>query len=65
MAMNAADDKVRACDLCGLPVERDDFRIRTPERILHFCCEGCQGIYRLLHQPVEVDGGAAKESADE
>lgn len=63
--MSAVDEKMRACDLCGLPVERDDFRIHTPERILHFCCEGCQGIYRLLHEPVELDEGAAKESADE
>lgn len=63
--MHAVNDEVRACDLCGLPVERDDFRIRTPERILHFCCGGCQGIYRLLHQPVELDEEAAKENADE
>jgi hypothetical protein len=42
------------CDLCGLDIEQDRFLILTTENILHFCCEGCQGIYRMLHQLEEV-----------
>jgi ribosomal protein L24E len=41
------------CDLCGLKVEQDRFLIHTSETVLHFCCEGCQGIYRMLRQPDE------------
>jgi ribosomal protein L24E len=44
----------RVCDLCGLNIEQDRFLIHIPGNILHFCCEGCQGIYRILHQPEEV-----------
>jgi hypothetical protein len=51
-----------SCDLCGLTVEQDRFLIHTSENVLHFCCEGCQGIYRLLHQPKEqADKGKEKE----
>ena len=53
-----------ACDLCGLPVERDEYVLRTPERTLHFCCEGCLGIYRMLHQPQELEPGESKESSN-
>ena len=37
------------CDLCGLPVTRDAWGLETPERRYAFCCEGCLGIFRLLH----------------
>ncbi|MEO5344382.1 MAG: heavy metal translocating P-type ATPase metal-binding domain-containing protein [Gammaproteobacteria bacterium SHHR-1] len=43
-----------ACDLCGLVVEKDRYIIHTRQTRLHFCCDGCQGIYRMLHQPDEV-----------
>ena len=43
-----------SCDLCGLAVETDRYLIHTQERTLHFCCGGCQGIYRMLHQPEEI-----------
>jgi hypothetical protein len=43
------DDK-KACDLCGLTVEVDDFNLRTQEGEKKFCCEGCQGIYQMLHE---------------
>ncbi len=46
------------CDLCRLPVEDDRFFLDTPEKRLRFCCEGCKGIYMLLHdigeQPPQV-----------
>lgn len=39
-----------SCDLCTLPVEIPDFRLQTKNGIKQFCCEGCLGIYRLLHE---------------
>lgn len=38
------------CDLCGLPVETPDFGLVTINGPKHFCCEGCQGIYQMLHE---------------
>ena len=43
-------DEKKACDLCGLTVEIDDFSLRTSEGEKQFCCEGCQGIYQMLHE---------------
>lgn len=43
------------CDLCGLDVESEDFVIRTREKTLKFCCEGCVGIFRMLNDPEEID----------
>jgi len=55
-----------ACDLCGLPVGLQPFALRTPERELHFCCEGCRGIYEMLHDiqeiPVQNDDKPTNES---
>ncbi len=39
-----------SCDLCALPVEISDFILNTKSGIKRFCCEGCLGIYRLLHE---------------
>lgn len=39
----------QACDLCGLDVGVKPFTLNTPERQLQFCCEGCRGIYEMLH----------------
>jgi hypothetical protein len=39
-----------SCDLCALPVEISDFVLNTKSGIKRFCCEGCLGIYRLLHE---------------
>lgn len=38
-----------ACDLCGLDCGTKPFDLVTPERTLHFCCEGCLGIYMMIH----------------
>ena len=38
------------CDLCNLPVEIEGFDLNTTEGEKHFCCEGCQGIYQMLHE---------------
>ncbi len=44
-----------SCDLCGLPVEIPDFRLETREGTKRFCCEGCLGIYRMLHEDEIVE----------
>lgn len=38
------------CDLCGLPVEVDSYQVVTRNGPKHFCCEGCEGIFRMLHE---------------
>lgn len=43
-------DEGKACDLCGLQVEIDGFTLITTEGSKIFCCEGCQGIYQMLHE---------------
>ena len=39
----------QACDLCGLDVGVKPFYLNTPENRYQFCCEGCRGIYEMLH----------------
>ena len=39
----------RACDLCGLDVGNKPFVLKAAERSLQFCCEGCRGIFQMLH----------------
>ncbi len=39
----------KQCDLCGLDVEVDGFELKTIEGDKRFCCEGCKGIYQMLH----------------
>ncbi len=45
---SAVDPKV-PCDLCALPVGAQPFYLITSEKPLAFCCEGCKGIYQMLH----------------
>jgi hypothetical protein len=40
----------KTCDLCGLAVEIKDFHLHTTEGEKEFCCDGCQGIYQMLHE---------------
>lgn len=47
------------CDLCGLPVEVDDIELLTTSGRKRFCCEGCFGIYQMLHEDEIVVPGAA------
>ena len=44
----------RPCDLCGLDVGAKPFALATPEKTLQFCCEGCRGIYQMLHDIKEA-----------
>jgi len=52
--MSEPSDPNMACDLCSLPVGRRPFMLETPERTFAFCCEGCKGIYQMLHQIKEA-----------
>ncbi|GAB4266676.1 MAG: hypothetical protein Kow0065_17460 [Methylomicrobium sp.] len=40
----------KTCDLCGLTVETPGFNLKTVEGDKSFCCEGCKGIYQMLHE---------------
>jgi hypothetical protein len=55
-----------ACDLCGLDVGNRPFVLDVPERQLQFCCEGCRGIYEMLHdikeRPVQNDNNPPEET---
>lgn len=42
-------DPDKPCDLCSLPVGVKPFTLAVPGKMLEFCCEGCKGIYEMLH----------------
>ena len=42
------------CDLCGLDVGIKPFVLNAPEKQYQFCCEGCRGIYEMLHDIKEM-----------
>lgn len=43
-------DEPKLCDLCQLPIEVEGYELSTTAGRKRFCCEGCQGIYRMLHE---------------
>lgn len=43
-------DKKEICDLCGLAVEVKGFSLKTKDGDKTFCCEGCKGIFQMLHE---------------
>ena len=43
-------DEKKQCDLCNLTVEVAGFELKTLEGNKQFCCEGCKGIYQMLHE---------------
>lgn len=45
------------CDLCGLPVEVEGFELATVQGVKRFCCEGCLGVFRMLHADQLSVGG--------
>lgn len=45
------------CDLCHLPVGLVPLMLTTPERPVVFCCEGCKGIYQMLHDIADPPEG--------
>jgi hypothetical protein len=38
------------CDLCGLDVGNKPFYLESAGKRLQFCCDGCLGIYQMLHE---------------
>lgn len=44
----------KACDLCGLNVGAKPFVLNGPEHRYEFCCEGCRGIFEMLHDIKET-----------
>lgn len=38
-----------SCSLCGLPLKLLGFSLKIGAEVKYFCCEGCQGVYQLLH----------------
>lgn len=51
-------DPNQPCELCALPVGVKPFTLATPQKTFEFCCEGCKGIYQMLHQINETPPGA-------
>ena len=57
--MSELPDPKAPCDLCSLPVGIKPFTLAAPEKTFRFCCEGCKGIYQMLHQINESPAGTA------
>lgn len=57
-------DNKKQCDLCGLAVEVDGFQLKTTEGDKQFCCEGCKGIYQMLHEEQVLSETGDSESND-
>jgi hypothetical protein len=53
-----------ACDLCGLDCGSRPFDLATPAATLHFCCEGCRGIYEMLHD-IQSDAGMSTQNTQD
>ncbi|MCK6411636.1 MAG: hypothetical protein L6Q55_04335 [Azonexus sp.] len=59
-----------SCELCGLDVGTRPFLLNTPEREVRFCCEGCRGIYEMLHDinsvqdPIKAGESAGKNGKE-
>jgi hypothetical protein len=58
----SAVDPATPCDLCSLPVGARPFSLATAEKTFLFCCEGCKGIYQMLHQINEAPGASQDNS---
>ncbi len=52
------------CDLCSLPVGVKPFVLVFEGRSLMFCCEGCLGIYQMLHDINEIPGVPEQNTRD-
>jgi hypothetical protein len=42
------------CDLCGLEVGIKPYYLESAEGQLQFCCDGCLGIYQILHETTDT-----------
>ena len=52
------------CDLCGLPVGVRPFVLEHDGKPLKFCCEGCLGIYQMLHDINEIPAAPGQNTQD-
>ena len=52
--MSADVDPKPPCALCQLEVGTRPFELLAPGGLLHFCCEGCKGIYGMLYEIKET-----------
>ncbi len=52
----------QACVLCGLDVGNKPFVLHAPDKLLQFCCEGCRGIYEMLHDIQEAPAQNAQDT---
>lgn len=50
------------CDLCALDCGSKPFELVTAEKTLNFCCEGCRGIYEMLHDINTAPAPAAQNT---
>jgi ribosome-binding protein aMBF1 (putative translation factor) len=37
------------CDLCGLKIGAQVWKLKVAGNEIRFCCEGCKGIYQMLN----------------
>jgi hypothetical protein len=51
-----------ACDLCALDCGSQPFELATPAKTLQFCCEGCRGIYMMIHDIAETAESAQNDT---
>ena len=49
----------RACDLCGLDIGAKPFLLNAADKQYQFCCEGCRGLYEMLHD-IQADPTASE-----
>ena len=54
----------QACDLCGLDVGVKPFHLNTLDKRYQFCCEGCRGIYEMLHDIKEISVDSDDNDSD-
>lgn len=53
-----------SCDLCQLPIEATGWQLVTSSGLKRFCCEGCLGIYRMLHEDeLKAEPAASDDSS--
>lgn len=53
---------MKPCDLCSLDCGSKPFDLVTPDKTLQFCCEGCRGIYEMLHDIQAAPAPAAQNT---
>lgn len=56
VANEVREESVSFCDLCGLPLDSFELSLQTLSGSKHFCCEGCAGVYKMLHGADIVSG---------